>query len=136
MNYCQSLLHALNGNVFSLQALSYAKEAYRIRTLLFQEKFKYTAEKQFEKYNDAGKISEIRSYSITDFQVYRSLATNFWPCGNFSWDINHCYLSRWNVLQCYLESTLQVLFLLRPVLTGFHHFSVSQFCAKCAGWNC
>ncbi|CAN6914161.1 unnamed protein product [Brassica oleracea] len=90
------------------EALSYAKEAYRIRTLLFQEKFKYTAEKQFEKYNDAGKISEIRSYSITDFQVYRSLATNFWPCGNFSWDINHCYLSRWNVLQCYLESTLQV----------------------------
>ncbi|KAF3592824.1 hypothetical protein DY000_02027105 [Brassica cretica] len=90
------------------EALSYAKEAYRIRTLLFQEKFKYTAEKQFEKYNDAGKISEIRSYSITDFQVYRSLATDFWPCGNFSWDINHCYLSRWNVLQCYLESTLQV----------------------------
>ncbi|KAJ4870271.1 Separase [Raphanus sativus] len=90
------------------EALSYAKEAYRIRTLLFQDKFKYTAEKQFEKYNDAGKMSGIRSYSITDFQVYRSLATDFWPCGNFSWDINRCYLSRWNVLHCYLESTLQV----------------------------
>ncbi|KAJ0263460.1 Separase [Hirschfeldia incana] len=90
------------------EALSYAKEAYRIRTLLLQENFKYTAEKQFEKYTDAGKISEIRSYKITDFQVYRSLATDFWPCGNFSWDINRCYLSRWNVLQCYLESTLQV----------------------------
>ncbi|KAL0738807.1 hypothetical protein Bca4012_015017 [Brassica carinata] len=90
------------------EALSYAKEAYRIRTLLFQEKFKYTAEKQFEKYNDAGKISETRTYRITDFQVYKSLATDFWPCGNFFWDINRSYLSRWNVLQCYLESTLQV----------------------------
>ncbi|XP_048596928.1 separase-like isoform X3 [Brassica napus] len=90
------------------EALSYAKEAYRIRTLLFQEKYKYTAEKQLEKHNDAGKISEIRTYSITNFQVYRSLATDFWPCGNFSWDINRCYLSCWKVLQCYLESTLQV----------------------------
>ncbi|KAG2240437.1 hypothetical protein Bca52824_090755 [Brassica carinata] len=90
------------------EALSYAKEAYRIRTLLFQEKFKYTAEKQLEKHNDAGKISQIWTYSITNFQVYRSLATDFWPCGNFVWDINRCYLSSWNVLQCYLESTLQV----------------------------
>ncbi|CAN7071285.1 unnamed protein product [Brassica oleracea var. botrytis] len=90
------------------EALSYAKEAYRIRTRLFQEKYKYTAEKQLEKHNDAGKISEIRTYSITNFEVYRSLATDFWPCGDFSWDINRCYLSRWNVLQCYLESTLQV----------------------------
>ncbi|CAH8360120.1 unnamed protein product [Eruca vesicaria subsp. sativa] len=90
------------------EALSYAKEAYRIRTLLFQEKYKYTAEKQLEKHKDAGKISEIRTYNITNFQVYRSLATEFWPCGNFVWDINRCYLSSWNVLQCYLESTLQV----------------------------
>ncbi|XP_024005725.1 separase isoform X2 [Eutrema salsugineum] len=90
------------------EALSYAKEAYRIRTLIFQEKFKYTAEKQFEKHNDAGKISEIRTFSITNFQVFKSVATDFWPCGNFLWDINRSYLSRWNVLQCYLESTLQV----------------------------
>ncbi|KAJ4870209.1 Separase [Raphanus sativus] len=106
------LYHDLSERLISFgklsEALSYAKEAYRIRTLLFQDKFKYTAEKQFEKYNDAGKMSGIRSYSITDFQVYRSLATDFWPCGNFSWDINRCYLSRWNVLHCYLESTLQV----------------------------
>ena len=116
---------------FILQALSYAKEAYRIRTRLFQEKYKYTAEKQLEKHNDAGKISEIRTYSITNFEVYRSLATDFWPCGDFSWDINRCYLSRWNVLQCYLESTLQVLFMLRASsLVGFHHFSVSQFGTK------
>ncbi|CAE6181743.1 unnamed protein product [Arabidopsis arenosa] len=90
------------------EALSYAKEAYRIRTLIFQEKFKYTAEKQFVKHNDAGKISEIRTFGIKNFQVYRLFATDFWPCGNFLWDINCCYLSPWSVLQCYLESTLQV----------------------------
>ncbi|EOA19088.1 hypothetical protein CARUB_v10007755mg [Capsella rubella] len=90
------------------EALSYAKESYRIRTLIFKEKFNYTAEKQLEKHNDAGKISEIRTFGIKKFQVYRWLATDFWPCGNFLWDINHCYLSPWSVLQCYLESTLQV----------------------------
>ncbi|XP_020873224.1 separase isoform X2 [Arabidopsis lyrata subsp. lyrata] len=90
------------------EALSYAKEAYRIRTLIFQEKFKYTAEKKFVKHNDAGKISEIRTFGIKNFQVYRLFATDFWPCGNFLWDINCCYLSPWSVLQCYLESTLQV----------------------------
>ncbi|CAB79252.1 putative protein [Arabidopsis thaliana] len=117
------------------EALSYAKEAYRIRTLIFQDKFKYTAEKHIEKHNEDGKISEIRTFSIKNFQVYRLLATDFWPCGNFLWDINRCYLSPWSVLQCYLESTLQVLFLFRiSSLVGFHHFSVSQFGVKFAGF--
>ncbi|VVB12005.1 unnamed protein product, partial [Arabis nemorensis] len=90
------------------EALSFAKEAYRIRTLILNDKFKYTAEKQLEEHNDAGKISEIRTFSIKNFQVLKSPATDFWPCGNFLWDIKRCYLSPWNVLQCYLESTLQV----------------------------
>ncbi|XP_010433961.1 PREDICTED: separase-like [Camelina sativa] len=90
------------------EALSYAKEAYRIRTLIFHQKFKYSAEKQFEKHNDAGKISKIRTFGIKNFQVYGWVATEFWPCGNFLWDVNCCYLSPWSVLQCYLESTLQV----------------------------
>lgn len=121
---------------FLLQALSYAKEAYRIRTLMFQEKFKYTAEKQFEKHNDTGKMSEIRAFGIKNFQVFKSLATDFWPCENFLWDISRYYLSPWSILQCYLESTLQVLFLLRhSSIAGFLHFSVSQFGVKCAGWN-
>ncbi|CAH2078208.1 unnamed protein product [Thlaspi arvense] len=90
------------------EALSYAKEAYRIRNRIFQQKFEYTAEKQFEEHNDAGKISEIQTYSITKFQVFKSEATDFWPCGTFLWDIKRSYLSCWNVLQCYLESTLQV----------------------------
>lgn len=122
---------------FILQALLYAKEAHRIRTLIFQEKFKYTAEKEFEKHIDGGIVSQIRTFSIKNFQVLNSPATDYWPCGNFRWDINRCYLSPWNVLQCYLESTLQVLFLLRPsCLAKVHHFSVSYFGAKCAGWNC
>uniref|UniRef100_A0A1J3F8L7 separase n=1 Tax=Noccaea caerulescens TaxID=107243 RepID=A0A1J3F8L7_NOCCA len=90
------------------EALLYAKEAHRIRTLIFQEKFKYTAEKEFEKHIDGGIVSEIRTFSIKKFQVVNSPATDYWPCGNFRWDINRCYLSPWNVLQCYLESTLQV----------------------------
>ncbi|XP_010540470.1 PREDICTED: separase isoform X2 [Tarenaya hassleriana] len=90
------------------EALSYAKEAHRIRTLSFQETFKYTAEKQSEKHNNAGRTTEIRVYGIKSLEVVKSIATDFWPCGNFLWDINRSYLSPWNVLQCYLESTLQV----------------------------
>ncbi|CAA7060137.1 unnamed protein product [Microthlaspi erraticum] len=89
------------------EALLYAKEAHRIRTLIFQEKFKYTAEKEFEKHIDGGIISQIRTFIIKNFEVVKSPATDYWPCGNFRWDINRCYLSPWNVLQCYLESTLQ-----------------------------
>lgn len=127
VNYCQfHCYNLLMVSCFLLQALSFAKEAYRIRTLIFKDKFKYSAEKQFKKHNDAGKISEIRTFGITNFQVFKSPATDFWPCGNFLWDINRCYLSPWNVLQCYLESTLQVLFLLRASsLASVHHFSVS-----------
>lgn len=78
------------------QALSYAKEAYRLRTKIFQEKFTYSVEQQAE------------SHCLRDMQIRRSVAREFWSFSGISWQLESCYLSPWNVLQCYLESILQV----------------------------
>ncbi|ESQ38299.1 hypothetical protein EUTSA_v10029518mg, partial [Eutrema salsugineum] len=94
------------GNLY--EALSYAKEAHRIRRLIFKDKYSYVAEKHFEKHNRSGKIIGIPSYIISKFEVSSLGAADVWPCGNFLWDINRCYLNPWIVLQCYLESILQV----------------------------
>ncbi|GMY05223.1 separase isoform X2 [Fagus crenata] len=37
-----------------------------------------------------------------------SIATEIWSFDTIQWDLEGCYLSPWNVLQCYLESTLQI----------------------------
>ncbi|XP_059463278.1 separase isoform X5 [Corylus avellana] len=91
-----------------IEALSYAKEAHRLRTKLFQEKFKYSVEQQTERYNETGDINQKLTYGLKNLQVCRSLATKIWSSGTIPWDWEGCYLSPWNVLQCYLESTLQV----------------------------
>ncbi|XP_021889373.1 separase isoform X3 [Carica papaya] len=90
------------------EALSYAKDAHRLRTQLFQEKFKYSVEQQVEKCNDFGNDIEKHMYNLTDFQVSKSVACVMWSFETVLRDVNGCYLSPWNVLQCYLESTLQV----------------------------
>ncbi|KAL0876967.1 hypothetical protein Bca101_026672 [Brassica carinata] len=93
------------------EALSYAKEAHRIRHLIFRDKFSYVEEKHIQKHNMAGKIIEITTYVINKFEVSNLKAADVWPCGKFVWDINSFYLGPWNVLQCYLESILQVGFI-------------------------
>ncbi|KFK31931.1 hypothetical protein AALP_AA6G177700 [Arabis alpina] len=94
------------GNLY--EALSYAKEAHRIRNLIFEDKFSCVVEKHFEKHNRAGKVIELPTYIISKFEVSSSRAIDVWPCGKFIWDTSRCSLSPWNVLQCYLESILQV----------------------------
>ncbi|KAL5787518.1 hypothetical protein ACOSP7_004467 [Xanthoceras sorbifolium] len=101
---CERLIS--NGRLF--EALSYAKEAHRLRTQLFQEKFSYSVEQQAEKYDEAGDIIQKLAYGLKSFQVARSVANEVWYFDADSWEVDSCYLSPWNVLKCYLESTLQV----------------------------
>ncbi|KAI9176721.1 hypothetical protein LWI28_006369 [Acer negundo] len=101
---CERLIS--NGCFF--EALSYAKEAYRLRARLFQKKFSYSVEQQAEKYDEAGNIIQKAAYGLKGFQVARSVASEVWSFDADSWEVDSCYLSPWNVLKCYLESTLQV----------------------------
>ncbi|KAJ4717002.1 putative Separase [Melia azedarach] len=101
---CERLI--ANGRLF--EALSYAKEAHRLRTQLFQEKFSYSVEEQVEIYDEAGDNSQKPTYGPKKFKIARSVASEVWSFDASSWNVDDCYLSPWNVLQCYLESTLQV----------------------------
>lgn len=92
----------------TLQALTFAKEALRLRAILFGEKFKFSVEQKPGNSNDI--IDVIRKFtcSLQDLQVRRSVANELWSLDTISWDLDNCYLSPWIILQCYLESTLQV----------------------------
>lgn len=50
------------------------------------------------------------TFDFKKFEVSSLRDTDSWPCGTFLWDISRCYLSPWILLQCCLESVLQVLF--------------------------
>ncbi|KAK7839536.1 separase [Quercus suber] len=91
-----------------IEALLYAKEAHQLRTRLFQEKFMYSVEQHTEKYNETGDVIQKLTYGLKNLQIRRSIATEIWSFDTIQWDLEGCYLSPWNVLQCYLESTLQI----------------------------
>ncbi|CAN6831412.1 unnamed protein product [Brassica oleracea] len=86
------------GNLY--EALSYAKEAHRIRNFLLQKWFRYGGE--------STKTVEIMTFVFKKFEVSSLRDTDSWPCGTFLWDISRCYLSPWILLQCCLESVLQL----------------------------
>ena len=67
----------------------------------------YSVEQHTEKYNETGDIVQKLTYGLKNLQN-RSIATEIWSFDTIPWDLEGCYLSPWNVLQCYLESTLQV----------------------------
>lgn len=79
-----------------LQALAYAKEAHCLRSKLLQENFFYQIEEQ----------SEV--YGLTAFQIYDPVAAKAWFPENVSFDFDGSILTPWTILQCYLESILQV----------------------------
>lgn len=68
----------------------------------------YSVEQQTERYNETGDIIQKLTYGLKNLQICRSVATKIWSSDTIPWDWEGCYLSPWNVLQCYLESTLQV----------------------------
>ncbi|KAJ7946655.1 putative Separase [Quillaja saponaria] len=90
------------------EALQYAKEAHRLRTKLFQERFMYSVEPQAEENNETGDFSQNQKYGLKNLQLNRSVARNVLFFDSISWDFEGCYLSAWKIMQCYLESTLQV----------------------------
>lgn len=101
---CERLI--ANGRLF--EALSYAKEAHRLRTKLFKEKFMYTVEKQSENCTGAGSDMQKNTYGLSDVRMQKSVACEVWSFDTLPQDMDACYLSPWKILQCYLESTLQV----------------------------
>ncbi|CAH8384817.1 unnamed protein product [Eruca vesicaria subsp. sativa] len=90
------------------EALSYAMEANRIRKFFLQKICRFNVTRCTENHTSAGKQVEITTYVVKEFEVSRLRATDSWPCGTFLWDNSRCYLSPWNLLQCYLESVLQL----------------------------
>lgn len=75
---------------------------------MFEEKFKFSVEQQPEKSNETRDVVQKLTCSLHDLQVRRSVANEFWSFDTISLDLESCYLSPWIILQCYLESTLQV----------------------------
>ncbi|VFQ59063.1 unnamed protein product [Cuscuta campestris] len=77
------------------EALSYAKDAYHLRLALLKGKFQLHMEQQ-------------NKNCLASFQIFDSVASDAWFSEGVSFDSESCILTPWNVLQCYLESTLQV----------------------------
>ncbi|GFP93870.1 separase [Phtheirospermum japonicum] len=84
------------------EALTYAKEAHRLRSKLLQQKFEYSVEKMTETFDENGKIIEKSYYGINTFKV-TDIAVTKGSC-----DYEGGVLTPWNVLSSYLESILQV----------------------------
>lgn len=68
----------------------------------------YSVEQHPEKYCEISHVSQKPAYGIKNLRKNRSVARDVWSFDKISWDVEGCYLSSFNVLQCYLESTLQV----------------------------
>ncbi|XP_040365998.1 separase-like isoform X2 [Rosa chinensis] len=87
------LCEKLVSNGRSVEALPYAMEAHRLRVELFKQKFPWS----FEGRSEGNHVL-----------VCRSVASELWSFDTNSCDLDICYISPWNALQCYLESILQV----------------------------
>ena len=68
----------------------------------------YSIEHQNDIYDGNGEIIQKRCYGLRNFQMHDIVATAAWLCHDISCDFEGSFLTPWNVLQCYLESTLQV----------------------------
>lgn len=68
----------------------------------------YTVEQHLEKDCEMAYVSQKPAYGIKNLHKNRSAARDVWSFDKISWDVEGCYLSPFNILQCYLESTLQV----------------------------
>nr|XP_011462140.1 PREDICTED: separase [Fragaria vesca subsp. vesca] len=101
---CERLVS--NGQL--VEALSYAMEAHQLRRELFQKKFAYCFVQKTEKYNETGDTYQKFTLNDHNLVLQRSVSREVWSFDTSSCNLEKCYLSPYNVLQCYLESTLQV----------------------------
>lgn len=93
-----------NKTINLLQALSYAKEAHRLRGKLLQQNFEYSVEKITETCDENGEVFEKSYYGIKTFKANDVMMIK----GYCDYE-EGCVLTPWNVLRCYLESILQVM---------------------------
>ncbi|KAK7302457.1 hypothetical protein RJT34_13347 [Clitoria ternatea] len=91
-----------------IEALSFAKEAHRLHAKLFQRKFTHNAQQQNEEHNVIVDFSKNLMDDVEKIGVNLSVSREVFHFDSISWDLKDSYLSAWKVMQCYLESTLQV----------------------------
>lgn len=106
-----------------------------MRSKLFQEKFMYSIEQQHEVYNENGEVIQKQFYSLKTFRMFTSAATAAWLNEHVSCDFERHVLTPWNVLQCYLESTLQVELTLKHLLQILNAY-LFHFVICCCGHLC
>ncbi|CAN1263571.1 ESP1 [Linum perenne] len=87
-----------------VEAISYANRAYKLHSKLFHHNFTYQVGNCAEKLVQSQKCAS----AIQNIRVNKSIAIQLWSSGTTSKYVETCYLSPWKVLQCYLESTLQI----------------------------
>ncbi|KAL8160482.1 hypothetical protein V2J09_002019 [Rumex salicifolius] len=90
-----------------IEALHWAKEAHQLRCKLLQEHFSYMLEYQEEKYSENGDMIRNQPVCAKYLKVCTHKAIKVWDRAAL-FDSGHCKLTPWKVLECYLESTLQV----------------------------
>ncbi|KAI9087156.1 hypothetical protein K1719_030791 [Acacia pycnantha] len=90
------------------EALSFAKEAQRLLAKLFQGKFMYTVQQQAGENKEVGVFSHNLGYIVENYGMKKSITREVLLFDSVSWDLKDGYLSPWKIMQCYLESTLQV----------------------------
>lgn len=79
-----------------LKALQYAKKALVLRKKILLRKIIYLSKQQHENKDDVV------------IEAIGSVVTEVWPHTHKSLNLEQTYVNPWNVLKCYLESTLQV----------------------------
>ncbi|XP_047307638.1 separase [Impatiens glandulifera] len=106
------LYHDLSGRLISTgrlcEGLLFAKEALRLRHKLLQEKFIFSVKQQTAIHNENGDTVQKGGCVLDNFQFLSATPTVIWSSDNLSYNMESLVLTPWNVLQCYLESILQV----------------------------
>ncbi|KAH9606493.1 hypothetical protein KSS87_016437, partial [Heliosperma pusillum] len=101
---CYDLSERLSASGKMIEALLYAKEAHRIRSKMLQEHFSFKYELHG---HDEG--TQKSSNGISQLRVLSQVAIMPWPNHTNSVEkYDGILLTPWNVLSCFLESSLQV----------------------------
>ncbi|KAG9458960.1 hypothetical protein H6P81_003468 [Aristolochia fimbriata] len=90
------------------EALATATQAHRLWTKLLNRKFIYSVGLQYHKGIETGEHIHNNEFDHVLLQAIQSHTTEIWPDVTKLQRLEDCILSPWNVLQCYLESCLQV----------------------------
>ncbi|XP_077213689.1 separase isoform X2 [Tasmannia lanceolata] len=95
-----------NGRLY--EALSCANEALRLRAKLLKRKFIFSYGQQSAKGIETTETTLQNERDHVHLEAIGSVITEVWPDITKPQDLEVSILSPWNVLKCYLESTLQV----------------------------